>query len=102
MYATNQKFSGQRASVGRIVIVCRRGESGGGYGSDIGGTPPNILAGVITEIIDGGKWEDTPMISICGSADGGQGGIPFRECPTEQALLSEHIGETFWTWPPRL
>lgn len=82
-YATDQQFGGQRASVGRIVVV-RTGRG--------------IQAGVISEI-----YGDEPVIRVLSAhtnPDVSSEFFAFFEAKTEQELLGAPDG--FWSWPPRI
>jgi hypothetical protein len=80
-YATEKTFAGQRASIGRVVLV-KMGEQLG--------------AGIITAIQ---RNEDRPWIM---PLDGGPqtNRLEFHHAQTEQG--AEDMPDGRWTWPPRV
>jgi hypothetical protein len=97
MYATEQKFDGQRASIGRSVIVIDRGR---------------IYAALVVSVSD-----DKPtMRTLNADASAGSDSLygtyavpcPYLSCPSVEALAAatserdSNRDACFWTWPPRV
>lgn len=112
-FSSSESFGGQRASVGRIVVLALEGTTQRpDYGSsrrsgESYSTEPKMVAGVIREIIDNGEgWDGLPIVQPVGGGECmGPGQIKFRECKTEADLLAacaDPAALPFWTWPPRV
>lgn len=95
-YATEQKFGGQRASVGRVVVLAtdRHDDKSGMC----------LRAGVILAI---SSSKDIPYIAAHASLKTTVGHIlpgdhewKFVETRTETEVEAMPIGS--WTWPPRI
>ncbi len=86
MYATKESFAGQRASVGRDVVV----------GSRLG-----PMWGKIAHIDERrGIFLFVPPLGIETRVEGAAHGYTFKECRTEQDV--EALGPFEWTWPVRV
>jgi hypothetical protein len=81
-YATKQAFGGQRASIGRVVVI-----------RDLDGT---LAAGMIDLI-----YEDTDRPRIVRVDSGvSMPGLKFCEAKDEEAV--RNLPPDTWTWPPRV
>ena len=86
-YATVKIFAGQRASVGRVVIV-RTNRDG-------------ILAGLISQIDSREQiYIFAPGIGVNGPVEGATRSYDFKETKTVEEV--EALGEFEWTWPVRV
>lgn len=88
-YATEQQFGGQRASVGRSVIVVGDGQLAAGQIVGISVNDSPIIRSVA--VVGSGEWK---VVNTCA----------FREVlsATELEAVVETATESFWTWPPRV
>jgi len=86
-YATVQSFGGQRASIGRVVLV----KIGVGQGD----VEPVLAPGMIESIEEG----DRPNIRTTTGMRFAGGMLDFAETKTEADIDSAPLGS--WTWPPR-
>ncbi len=85
-YASKKSYGGQRASVGRVVVVARAVTTSGRV---------ELRAGVIATILPSGE----PSIDVIGLADAWQE-APFVETKTTSDVEAMPAGS--WTWPPRV
>lgn len=87
-YATLQSFAGQRASIGRIVVISVAGSEG----------LPRIRAGLIAAI---DPALDAPRILDlrCPEQEPSAG---WAFCATLTPAEAEAIPAGSWTWPPRI
>lgn len=85
-YTSESTFGGQRASVGRVVVVAREVTRGGRV---------ELRAGIIATILPSGE----PSIDVIGLSDALQG-APFVETKTPEDAEAMPAGS--WTWPPRV
>lgn len=86
MYATKEVFAGQRASVGRDVVV---------------GTERGPVWGKIAFVDDRrGIFLFVPPIGANANAMGSMCGYEFKECKTEADV--EALKPMEWTWPVRV
>jgi hypothetical protein len=86
MYASVEKFAGQRASIGRDVVV---------------GTTQGPAWGKIVAIDERrGLALFVPPIGISVHVEGAAYGYEFRECLTEVDV--NDLPQFAWTWPVRV
>jgi len=90
-YASHQTFDGQRATVGRVVIVMMTGGA--------------VTAGIIACI----NGEDRPLIrtlepfpSNDGTGGATPGWGPFEFFPSKSEADLDGMPDLTWTWPPRV
>jgi hypothetical protein len=86
MYASKEQFAGQRASIGRDVVV---------------GTDRGPRWGKIVEVDpQRGACLFVPPIGLSAKVEGATFGYEFKETKTEQDV--EALGQFEWTWPVRV
>lgn len=86
MYASAEKFAGQRASIGRDVVV---------------GTTKGPRWGKIVDVDERrGVALFVPPVGITATIDGAAYGYTFKETATEQDV--NDLADLEWTWPVRL
>lgn len=83
MYASKEKFDGQRASVGRVVVINT-------------GSPRGVQAGLIQAIDANGK----PEIAVWDTTGQGGAGSNFVATKTEEDV--NNLPPCSWTWPVRV
>jgi hypothetical protein len=106
MYATKQQFGGQRASIGRQVVV-----KGSGYTSPWNGSKmhPRTRSGTVDGIDD----QDRPIIESSALNNPGveekirpgnykerSSDLAYFDAKTEEDI--EHMPPGSWCWPPRV
>jgi hypothetical protein len=82
MYASKEPFGGQRASVGRVVVMRD-------------GLDDDVEAGVITRIPTTGR-----MVITSSYSGGDYDGLSFVETKTEADV--DKLPPGAWTWPVRV
>lgn len=82
MYASKEKYDGQRASVGRVVVARENPEE-------------NVEAAVIARIDDGDAITITSMFTGVDMA-----GMQFVATKTEEDV--DNLPPGSWTWPVRV
>jgi hypothetical protein len=85
-YATDQSFGGQRASVGRVVVVCLEREEW-----------PTLVPGLIDSI---DVVMDQPWIQVMGAV--GRLLLQPRYSGAATPAEAEAMPPGTWTWPPRI
>lgn len=80
-YATEKTFDGQRASLGRLVVVCRHGMS--------------IESGVVTAVWDNDIVEVRALATDVLLTD-------YKFVPTKTEECVNSLPEGSWTWPVRV
>jgi len=85
-YASDKTYGGQRASVGRVVVVATP------YAGRV-----VLRAGIISSILGDG---DTPAIEVIGEDTDGKIVGTFVE--TRTGADAEAMPAGSWSWPPRL